>query len=26
MLLGVALTSLVRKVEEMFAPWRSNDE
>jgi ABC-type nitrate/sulfonate/bicarbonate transport system permease component len=25
MLLGVALTSLVRKVEEMFAPWRSND-
>jgi NitT/TauT family transport system permease protein len=26
MLLGVALTSLVRKIEEMFAPWRSNDQ
>lgn len=26
MLLGVALTSLVRKVEEMFAPWRTNDD
>lgn len=26
MLLGVALTSLVRKFEEMFAPWRANDE
>ena len=26
MLLGVALTSLVRKVEEMFAPWRAHDE
>lgn len=25
MLLGVTLTSLVRKVEEMFAPWRAND-
>ena len=25
MLLGVALTSLVRKFEEMFAPWRAND-
>jgi NitT/TauT family transport system permease protein len=25
MLLGVALTSLVRKVEEMFAPWRASD-
>jgi ABC-type nitrate/sulfonate/bicarbonate transport system permease component len=26
MLLGVALTSLVRKFEEMFAPWRANDD
>jgi NitT/TauT family transport system permease protein len=25
MLLGVALTSIVRKIEEMFAPWRAND-
>jgi NitT/TauT family transport system permease protein len=25
MLLGVTLTSLVRKVEAMFAPWRAND-
>jgi ABC-type nitrate/sulfonate/bicarbonate transport system permease component len=25
MLLGVTLTSLVRKLEEMFAPWRVND-
>jgi ABC-type nitrate/sulfonate/bicarbonate transport system permease component len=25
MLLGVALTSLVRKVEEMFAPWRASE-
>ena len=26
MVLGVALTALVRRVEEMFAPWRSRDE
>ena len=26
MLLGVALTSLVRKIEEMFAPWRSSKD
>jgi len=26
MLLGVGLTSLVRKFEEMFAPWRANDD
>jgi ABC-type nitrate/sulfonate/bicarbonate transport system permease component len=26
MFLGVALTSLVRRVEEMFAPWRTQDE
>jgi NitT/TauT family transport system permease protein len=26
MLLGVALTALVRRVEEMFAPWRGHDE
>ena len=26
MLLGVALTSLVRKFEEMFAPWRANED
>jgi ABC-type nitrate/sulfonate/bicarbonate transport system permease component len=26
MFLGVALTSLVRRVEEMFAPWRAQDE
>jgi ABC-type nitrate/sulfonate/bicarbonate transport system permease component len=26
MLLGVALTSLLRKFEAMFAPWRANDD
>jgi ABC-type nitrate/sulfonate/bicarbonate transport system permease component len=26
MFLGVALTSLVRRAEEMFAPWRSQDD
>lgn len=26
MLLGVTLTTLVRRAEEMFAPWRSHDE
>jgi ABC-type nitrate/sulfonate/bicarbonate transport system permease component len=26
MLLGVSLTTLVRRVEEMFAPWRAQDE
>ena len=26
MFLGVALTSLVRRLEEMFAPWREHDE
>jgi NitT/TauT family transport system permease protein len=26
MFLGVALTSIVRRVEEMFAPWRAQDE
>ncbi len=26
MLLGVGLTSLVRRFEEMFAPWRANDD
>jgi len=26
MLLGVTLTSLVRRLEEYFAPWRSADE
>jgi ABC-type nitrate/sulfonate/bicarbonate transport system permease component len=26
MLLGVSLTTLVRRVEEMFAPWRGRDE
>ena len=26
MLMGVGITSLVRKVEAMIAPWRANDE
>jgi ABC-type nitrate/sulfonate/bicarbonate transport system permease component len=26
MLLGVSLTTLVRRIEEMFAPWRAQDE
>ncbi len=26
MMLGIALTSLVRRAEEHFAPWRSNDD
>ena len=26
MILGIVLTSLVRRVEEMFAPWRGQDD
>jgi ABC-type nitrate/sulfonate/bicarbonate transport system permease component len=26
MIMGVALTAIVRRVEEMFAPWRAHDE
>jgi hypothetical protein len=26
MLLGITLTSLVRRVEDSFAPWRAHDD